>query len=251
MRRSDPTSPSGLEGLLPYTLVGVFTILFWGVTLFLWRQACPPPVQCTPPNFALTIFALPLPFLGYWALMHAPGMEGRRFNALTYIGIEVFALIFWAIAVWLWLQAFLWYEFVVDLTFVAVFLFMLLPYVAVIRSMSAPRVPPAPPPAAGSPAPGAPPLSANSPEWGGGWLKWMGNGENHRGTLVILVVIFWSILFWNWPDPNLQRMSLILKFPIWGLLTIFGMVIIRQIFFRQTNLPPSQEVSAADQKKSK
>ena len=58
MRRPDPTSPSGLEGILPYALVGVFTVLFWGATLFLWRQACLPPVECTPPNFALTIFAL-------------------------------------------------------------------------------------------------------------------------------------------------------------------------------------------------
>ena len=145
MRRPDPTSPSGLEGILPYALVGVFTVLFWGATLFLWRQACLPPVECTPPNFALTIFALPLPFLGYWALMHAPGAEGRRFNALTYIGIEVLALIFWAIAVWLWLQAFIWYAFVVDITFVAVFLFMLLPYVAVVRSIAWPGAPPAAP----------------------------------------------------------------------------------------------------------
>jgi hypothetical protein len=45
-------------------------------------------------------------------------------------------------------------------------------------------------------------------------------------------------------------MPLILSIPIWGLLTIFGLVIIRQLFFKQTNLP-SQEVSAADQKKSR
>jgi hypothetical protein len=231
--------------------VGVFTLFFWGVTLFLWRQACLPYLECTPPNVALTIFALPLPFLGYWALMYSPTAEGRRrFNALTYIGIEVLALIFWAIAVWLWLWGFISWAFVADITFILVFLFMLLPYVAVIRSIGSPSAPRPAPPAGENPAPGAPAPPANSPDWAGGWLKWMGNGETHRGTLVILVCVFWSILFWNWPDPNLQRMDLILKFPIWGLLTIFGLVIIRQIFFKQTNLP-SAEVSAADQKKSK
>jgi len=249
MRRPDPTSPSGLEGILPYALVGVFTVLFWGATLFLWRQACLPPVECTPPNFALTIFALPLPFLGYWALMHAPGAAGRRFNALTYIGIEVFALIFWAIAVWLWLQAFIWYAFVVDITFVAVFLFMLLPYVAVVRSIASPGAPPAAPRPADAPPGSGAPQGNGSLGWLGDWIRWMGNGEMHRGTLVILVLVFWTILYWNWPSPILS-MPLSLSIPIWGLFTIFGLVIIRQLFFKQTNLP-SQEVSAADQKKSK
>jgi hypothetical protein len=250
MRRPDPASPSGLEGILPYALVGVFTILFWAATLLLWRLACPSDT-CVPPNAALTLFALPLPFLGYWALMHTPAAEGRRFNALTYIGIEVLALIFWGIAVWLWLQAYIWYAFVADLTFILVFLLMLLPYVAVIRSISSPGAPPTAPPAGDRPAPATPSPSDGSSDWAGSWLKWMGNGETHRGTLVILVLVFWTILFWNWPNPNLQSMSLVLKFPIWGLITIFGLIIIRQIFFRQTNLPPSQEVSAADQKKSK
>jgi len=174
MRRPDPTYPSGLEGILPYALVGVFTVLFWGATLFLWRQACLPPVECTPPNFALTIFALPLPFLGYWALMHAPSAAGRRFNALTYIGIEVFALIFWAIAVWLWLQAFIWYAFVVDITFVAVFLFMLLPYVAVVRSIASPGAPPAAPRRADAPPSSGAPQGNRSFGWLGDWIRWMG-----------------------------------------------------------------------------
>ena len=63
------------------------------------------------------------------------------------------------------------------------------------------------------------------------------------------MLVFWTILYWNWPSPILS-MPLILSIPIWGLLTIFGLVIIRQLFFKQTNLP-SQEVAAADQKKSR
>jgi hypothetical protein len=240
-----------LEGILPYALVGVFTLLFWGVTLFLWRQVCAPAVDCSPPNFALTIFALPLPLLSYLALVYSPSGESRRFNALTYLTLEVFALIFWGIAVWLWLQAYLWYAFVADLTFIAVFMLMLLLHLAVFRSLSAPKAPPAAPRPADAPAaPNAPPANDNGAVgFFGGWLRWMGNGETHRGTLVILVLIFWTILYWNWPSP-VQTLPPALSISIWGLLTIFGLIIIRQLFFKQTNLP-SQEVSAGDQKKSK
>jgi hypothetical protein len=57
------------------------------------------------------------------------------------------------------------------------------------------------------------------------------------------------MLYWNWPEPDIRALPLSLTFPAWGLITIFGLVAIRAMFFRQTNLP-SQEVSAGDSKKS-
>jgi hypothetical protein len=126
---------------------------------------------------------------------------------------------------------------------------MLLPYVAVVRSIASPGAPPAAPRPADAPPGSGAPQGNGSLGWLGDWIRWMGNGEMHRGTLVILVLVFWTILYWNWPSPILS-MPLILSIPIWGLFTIFGLVIIRQLFFKQTNLP-SQEVSAADQKKSR
>ena len=220
-----------LEGFIPYILVVVFTALFWGATYFFWQQAASQIVGA-PPSLALTVFALPLPFLGYWVLRHS--QPDHPFNTLTYTGTQVLALTFWSIAVWLWLQAYIWYEFVADLTFILVFLFLLLPYMSMVRIL-------------GTPESGRP---SGVVGWADSWLTWMGNGEPHRGTLVLLVVIFWSILFWNWPAPPVRNYPIVLTVPIWGLLTIFGLVTIRTMFFRQTQLP-GQEVPAGDAKKSK
>ena len=225
-------SPTLLDQFAPYALVGVFTALFWGVTYFLWRQAISL-IEVGPPNIALTIFALPLPFLGYWVLMHPQaGGDKPQFNALTYSGTQVLSLTFWSIIVWLWLQAYIWYSFVSDISFILLFLLVLLPYMSLVRVAG---------------APGSHPSGILG--WSDSWLKWMGNGESHRGTLVLLVVVFWSVLFWNWPNPPVQAFPLVITFPFWGLLTIFGLVAIRTLFFRQTNLP-GQEVPAGDTKKS-
>lgn len=107
------------------------------------------------------------------------------------------------------------------------------------------------PPASGEAGSGTAPRPAGLIAWAEDWLRWMGNGEPHRGTLVVLVLVFWSMLYWNWPAPDIRSFPFILTFSTWGLLTIFGLVAIRQMFFRQTNLP-SQEVSASgDTKKSR
>jgi len=225
--------PSILGNLVPYALVAVFTALFWGVTYFLWAQASRQINLGTPPNLALTIFALPLPFLGYWVLRHPQGGTDKpQFDALNYSGTQVLSLTFWSIAVWLWLQAYIQFAFISDITFILLFLIVLLPYMSLVRAMG---------------APGSNPGGALG--WADSWLKWMGNGESHRGTLVLLVVIFWSVLFWNWPSPPVRSYSIALTIPVWGLITIFGLVATRTLFFRQTNLP-GQEVPAGDIKKS-
>jgi hypothetical protein len=61
--------------------------------------------------------------------------------------------------------------------------------------------------------------------------------------MIVLVAIFWSILYWQW-----NTLTFWLAFPIWGLLTITMMVIIR-LFSRRP--APSGEVSAAPDSKSK
>ncbi|MGH2521581.1 MAG: hypothetical protein ACRDH2_03670, partial [Anaerolineales bacterium] len=79
-------------------------------------------------------------------------------------------------------------------------------------------------------------------DWIAGWLTWLGSGESHRGTLVLLVIIFWSMFFWSLPTIQFS----VLSFAGWGLISIFLLVLIRSLFFRQTTLPaPGQEVPAA------
>ncbi len=219
-----------LEKFSAYIIVGIFTALFWGVTFMMWSQAARQ-LGGGAPNIVLTIFALPLPFLGYWVYMSAQG-EQAVFNVRTFSGAQVLALIFWAVAIWCWLQAYTWYLLVSDVTFLVMFIILLFPYTSLMRSFV---------------------HTGNQPSgivsWGDSWLKWMGNGESHRGTLVLLVFVFWSILFWNWPNPSVRAYPTVITIPVWGLLTIFGLVLLRSFFFRQTNLP-GQEVPAGDPKKS-
>jgi hypothetical protein len=92
------------------------------------------------------------------------------------------------------------------------------------------------------------PASASTPpqprvgltEWLDGWLRWLGSGEPHRGTLVFLVILFWSLFFWSLPTITFT----VFTFSGWGLVTTFMLVLIRSVFFRQTAIP-GQEVPAA------
>jgi len=175
---------------------------------------------------------------------------GQLLAGLAVVAVAV------AVSVWIWWRFWYWDGYSelqtlgINLLVLAAIPILYMAYRAVFQPSSSTTVPPPAPPS-GNPAPGAPPRPTGLFGWADDWLRWMGNGETHRGTLVVLVCVFWSILYWNWPAPDIQRLPFVLTFPAWGLLTIFGLVAIRQSFFRQTNLP-SQEVSAAgDMKKSK
>ena len=160
----------------------------------------------------------------------------------------VFAMILWAIAIWAFNIYLFWFVPDKRWDWTVIFTIVVLPvpfwaYQAMFsperrsaRSAAGEAVP-----GAGVPRPDRLP--------GLGWLYWLGNGELHRGTLVLLVVFFWSLFFWNW-DPIIllvRQGSLVFVFSFWGLLTIFGMVIIRSLFSRL----PGPEVPGSGETKSK
>ncbi len=162
----------------------------------------------------------------------------------------VFALILWGITIWAF-QIYL-YWFVPDKrwdwTIIFTVVVLPLPFLA-YQTMFSPdrRSTRADVAAVAAAAEAAAPRRERLP--GLGWLYWLGAGELHRGTLVLLVVFFWSLFFWNW-DPILllvKQGSLVFVFSFWGLLTTFGMVIIRSIFSRL----PGPEVPGSGETKSK
>lgn len=231
MRRPNQPMP-GLEGLLPYALIAGFAIAFWGVTMLMWGATFPPEIyrDGTAPNVLWASLAFLLPLMGYGALIRANPTPDTGFNPATYVGMQIFALIVWILSVWLWSTAYLWSTAVTDSSFILVVVLQLLPYWFWVRSTTTPQARPA----------SARPLSILDTE---SWLGWLGKGEPQRGAMILLVAIFWSILFWQW-----QNLTFWLAFPIWGLLTITMMVIIR-LFSRRAG--PSGEVSAASDPKSK
>ncbi len=161
----------------------------------------------------------------------------------------VFSLILWAITLWVWRT--LWDWFVPptntrwDWTIVFTVLVLAVPFL-VYNNMFSPDRPVRP----------AAPASATAPDAARratipflGWLYWLGNGELHIGTLVLFVVIFWSLFYWNW--STVQAMiatgSGVFALSFWGLITIFGTVIIRSAFSRL----PGREVPGVGDSKSK
>ena len=156
----------------------------------------------------------------------------------------VFALILWGIAYWVWWFAYKWFSWVTEPMQLFTLLALPVPFWAYQTMFSPERR------AARQAAPEAGAAGLKPGRLPGlGWLYWLGNGELHRGTLVLLVVFFWSLFFWNWPPvvAMVNGGSLVFIFSFWGLLTIFGMVIIRSLFSRL----PGPEVPGAGDSKSK
>jgi hypothetical protein len=233
MRRSPSVSGSGLEGLLPYILIAGFSVVFWAVTLLLWRATFTEEMLrgAEAPSSLWTLWAVLLPLMGYGALTRVNPNAENGFNTTAYIGMEIFALIVWILSVWMWLQAYLWSTSVTDSTFILVVILQFLPYYFWVRSITAPR--------AGNGSERS--LSIFDIE---GWLTWLGKGEPQRGALILLACVFWSMLYWT-----LQKtLDFSVSFPIWGLLTIIMLVIIR-LFSKRVS--PSGEVSAPADSKSK
>jgi hypothetical protein len=163
----------------------------------------------------------------------------------------VFALILWAIAYWVWWVAYKWFIWVTEPMQLLTVLVLPLPFL-VYRAVFSPDRPvrpvaPLPMPSPGGVPPAEPPPRSYLP--GLGWLYWLGNGELHRGTMVVLVVLFWSLFYWNWSivDAMVQRGEGVLAFSFWGLITIFGTIVIRSVFSRI----PGAEVSGPGDSKSK
>ena len=153
----------------------------------------------------------------------------------------VFALILWGIAIWMWNTFFYWFvpkaETRWDWTVVLTVLALPVPF-WVYQNLYSPDRParsatPMPAAPAQSPAVG---ITTARPDRlpGLGWLYWLGNGELHWGTLVLLIIFFWSLFFWNWPTVKLmwEQGNGVFAFSFWGLVTIFGTVLIRSVFSR-------------------
>ncbi len=162
----------------------------------------------------------------------------------------VFALILWGLAFWVWNTIFYWFvpktDTRWDWTLVLTVLALPIPF-WVYQALFSPERRASRQSSAAPEAASTPTRAERLP--GLGWLYWLGNGELHRGTLVLLVVFFWSLFFWNW-GPVVTMVnggSLVFVFSFWGLITIFGMVIIRSLFSRL----PGPEVPGSGESKSK
>lgn len=175
--------------------------------------------------------------------MRSPSRTPEPNQLLTFVVLAILGLIMWGITAYVWYQAYLWFEWVTWPTALLTLAALPVPFLAYrmftgATGLPTPREAQAAPAEAAS-APASAPRRGTSPV--DDWLIWLGNGEPHRGTLVLLVFLFWSILYWNLPGVNFNALT----FAAWGLLTIVALVIIR-FFFR-----PSREVSAASDTKSR
>jgi hypothetical protein len=173
---------------------------------------------------------------------------------VSYFICGFFSLALWGIAIWVWNILFNYFVPLSDRrwdwTIVLTVVVLPLPFwvyqslFSSDRPLRTPAAPPTAAPVAGGAMPAKPDQIA-----GLGWLYWLGAGELHRGTLVILVVLFWSLFYWNWSTVQamIERGQGVFAFSFWGLITIFGMVFIRSIFSRL----PGGEVPGAGDSKSK
>lgn len=175
--------------------------------------------------------------------MRSPSRPPESNRLLTFAVLLGLGLLCWAITIYIWYQAYVWFLWVTPPTFLFTLLAIPVPFLAFkifTGSSGLPTSGPANPPVgtpAGAPTP-AP--SGESSNLYNDWLTWLGNGDPHRGTLVILIFIFWSIMYWSMMPLTA------FTFATWGLLTIVGLVIIRA-FFRS----PGREVPGAADPKSK
>lgn len=191
--------------------------------------------------------------------MRSPSRPPETNQLFTFVMLSVLSLVCWGFAIGLWWYfAYYWYGWS-ERTFIMTFIALPVPFLAyyfftgssglpdAIRA-ARPGQPAAPTTAAPPTAPasqaahppsaaGRPPMAANGFDE---WLVWLGNGERHRGTMVLLIFMFWTILYWSLPTITLTALT----FSAWGLLTVFGVIILRALF------RPSREVSAPGETKS-
>lgn len=247
MRQNPQNSSQSSGDIVLFAAMGLFTIAFWGGTLLVWQVFAPPFVESFRPPIIFTLFAFPLPVIGYLVMTN---WGRQRVGAINYSLVQGIALVIWLVAVWLWLQAHFWQSAVSVFTFPLVFFLFLLPYWSLARVSGL---------GGASADAGVPGMPTNKPAGGSGasastlhsiedsindWLVWLGNGENHRGVMVLMIFIFWSLLYWNWPGMALN----VFTFSGWGLVTILGLFVLRAIF---KPVAPGQGVPGAGDPKSK
>lgn len=178
--------------------------------------------------------------------MRSPSRPPESNKLLTFVVLSLLSVVLWAITVYVWYQAYLWFEWVTQPTAILTLAVIPLPFLAYQRFTGASGLPmerrtgqPSATPAGAAPAPAPAAAPSTNPLYE--WLVWLGNGEQHRGTLVVFIFTFWTILYWSLPTISFTALT----FSAWGLLTILGIMILR-FFFR-----PSREVSAANETKSR
>jgi hypothetical protein len=184
--------------------------------------------------------------------MRSPSRPPQSNQLFTFVMLSVLSLLVWGIAIGVWYYVcYYWYGWS-ERTFPLTFLALPIPFLAFRAFTGSSGLPTERPhteagAAAPSPAPSAPAAAPSAPATApaanpfNDWLIWLGNGERHRGTMVILIFAFWTILYWSLPTISFTALT----FSAWGLLTILGVMILR-FFFR-----PSREVSAANETKSR
>jgi hypothetical protein len=139
----------------------------------------------------------------------------------TFAVLMVLGLVSWGLAAAIWYLAYLWFEEVTPPTFVITLLALPLPFLAYrsFRQSSQPR-------------------SAESEDF----LTWLGKGQPYNGVMVLLIMVFWSLLYWSWQGIEFNTLT----FGSWGLLTIFGYFFIRNAILKR----PGKEVPAGETSKS-
>ncbi len=142
-------------------------------------------------------------------------------SLLTFAVLTILGLVAWGLAAAVWYLAYLWFEAVTPPTFVITFLALPLPFLA-YRSFRQVMHP-------------SPPPSED-------FLTWLGRGQPYNGIMVLLIMIFWSLLYWSWEGVEFNTFS----FGSWGLLTIFGYFFIRNTILKR----PGKEVPADEVSKS-
>ncbi len=173
--------------------------------------------------------------------MRNPSRPPESNQLFTIFMLCILSLIMWGVTFGMWYYFGYYWEGWEPYSAALTFFVLPIPFIA-YYSFFVPRnrasgEPPGP---AGAPA--TPTARPAGPIMDIDWITWLGKGDSHRGTLVVALFIFWSILYWNLPSIQFGAVT----FSAWGLLTLIGLAVIRTLFRR-----PGQEVPGSTETKSK
>lgn len=145
----------------------------------------------------------------------------QNYSLFTFAVLMVLGLVSWGLAAAVWYLAYLWFEEVTPPTFIVTLIALPLPFLAYRSFVQATH------------------LQSNHSE---DFLTWLGKGQPYNGVMVLLIIIFWSLLYWSWQGVEFNSLT----FATWGLLTIFGYFFIRNAILKR----PGKEVPADETSKS-
>lgn len=152
-------------------------------------------------------------------------LHDRAGQLVIYITLLIMGFIMWAMAVYIWRELYYWFDWVSEPSFVLTFLAIPLPYLGFMGFINAVR-------------------ESREPVRRKDWLTWLGNDDPNNGSLVLLIFLFWSLLYWNWPGIALNATTI----SVWGLVTIFGLYLLRATLFRKP--APGQGGTGSETSKS-